>query len=70
MDVRVVASDANEPATTIRSLPQIDPSPPSITMASTLSDGELYPGKDFTVSQLLYATKKKLRGIALGGRYV
>ena len=39
-------------------------------MASKSSDGELYPGGDLSISQLLYATKTKLRGIALGGRYV
>ena len=39
-------------------------------MVSALSDGELYPGRDLSISQLLYAAKKKLRGITLGGRYV
>ena len=31
---------------------------------------ESYPGRSFSVSQLLYAVKQKLRGTPLGGRYV
>ena len=30
---------------------------------------EPYPGRDFSTSQLLYATKKKLQGDTLDGRY-
>jgi len=30
---------------------------------------EPYPGRDFSISQLLYVTKKKLQGVILDGRY-
>jgi len=41
------------------------------TMASTPDGGkEFYPGRSFSISQLLYATKRKIQGITSGGRCV
>ena len=41
------------------------------TMLSiSVGGGESYPGRSFSISQLLYAAKQKLRGTPLGGRYV
>ena len=39
-------------------------------MSISVGDGESYPGRDLSVSQLLYAAKKKLRGLSLDGRCV
>jgi hypothetical protein len=41
------------------------------TMLSiSVGGGESYPGRSFSISQLLYAAKQKLQGTPLGGRYV
>ena len=40
-------------------------------MMSTFSDnGESYPGRSFSIPQLLYAAKRKLQGTMLNGRCV
>jgi len=42
----------------------------STTMEPMSTDNEeSYPGIDFSISQLLYATKKKLQGVTFRGRY-
>ena len=44
-------------------------SPVSMAYISTSSD-ESYPGRDFSISQLLHAAKRKLQSAVLGGRSV
>ena len=39
-------------------------------MSIPVNGGESYPGHDFSISQLLYATKRKLSCSIFGGRYV
>jgi hypothetical protein len=39
-------------------------------MSISVGDGESYPGQGLSISQLLYAAKKKLRVISLDGRCV
>ena len=41
------------------------PSLSSVRMSISVGGGESYPGRSFSVSQLLYATKKKLENITL-----
>ena len=47
-----------------------DISPPEFpsTMLSSAGDGEFYPGRDLSVSQLLQAVRKKLRHTLFDGR--
>jgi len=40
------------------------------TMSISVSGGESYPGRSFSVSQLLYAAKRKLQSPTLHGRWV
>lgn len=40
-----------------------------LTTTMTSENRESYPGQSLSLSQLLYATKSKLRDIMLGGRY-
>ena len=42
----------------------------SLTMSTSPDNGESYPGRSFSISQLLYAAKRKLQGTMLGGRCV
>ena len=42
----------------------------SSTMTSSTGSGEIYPGESLSVSQLLYAVKKKLQDTSFGGRFV
>jgi len=44
--------------------------PSSVNMSISVGGGESYPGRSFSVSQLLYAAKKKLEGSTLAGRCV
>ena len=39
-------------------------------MSTSVGDGESYPGDSLSISQLLGAAKRKLRGSTLGGRCV
>ena len=39
-----------------------------ITMSAPTPGGDTYPGCDYSLSQLLYATKRKLQHAAFGGR--
>lgn len=39
-----------------------------ITMSASVGNGESYPGRSFTVSQLVYAAKRKLQGTMFAGR--
>ena len=39
-------------------------------MSIYIDDGESYPGRGLSVSQLLYAAKKKLQGTSLDGMCV
>ena len=38
--------------------------------SASIDNREYYPGQNFSISQLLYATEKKLQGATFGGRYV
>jgi len=40
------------------------------TMSISADLDEFYPGQNLSVSQLLHAAKRKLRGNTLGGRFV
>ena len=40
------------------------------TTMTISSNSENYPGCDYSLSQLLYATKRRLQDTVLGGRYV
>ena len=42
---------------------------PTTTASMSIDSKESYPGMDFSIPQLLYATKKKLQGVAPRGRY-
>ena len=39
-------------------------------MSTPVYNGETYPDRSFSVSQLLYAAKRKLEEVTLGGRCV
>jgi len=43
----------------------------SVVITTTMAPDNAgsYPGQDFSLSQLLYATKRRLRDVTLGGRY-
>ena len=47
-----------------------DTSLSDITMYTSLNCGETYPGYDFSISQLVYAIKRKLWDTTSGGRSV
>ena len=40
-----------------------------ITMSISVGAGESYPGRSFSISQLLHAAKRKLQGTTFAGRY-
>ena len=40
------------------------------TMPLSIDSGEMYPGSNLSISQLLGATKRKLQGSTFGGRFV
>ena len=41
-----------------------------VTMSISVGAGESYPGRSFSVSQLLHAAKRKLQGTTFTGRCV
>ena len=41
-----------------------------IMVSASVNDGESYPGQSFSISQLLYTTRRKLGRTTLGGKYV
>jgi hypothetical protein len=48
----------------------LPPSPTDIAMSTSVGDEASYPGRSFSVSQLLDAAKRKLRDPTFGGRCV